>query len=132
MKVRINIMALAFIAYLMALGALCFMRGDTMPDVSVVWWGIPADKVAHFLMFVPFTPLAYLTFRKKKSQFWKKGLLLTCLAAIGFALAYLTEIIQGRLKYRAYEVEDFHFDGYGLALGYLIVAIALLIKKSRK
>ena len=132
MKVRINIMALAFIAYLMVLGALCFMRSNTLPDVSVVWWGIPADKAAHFLMFVPFTPLSYLTFRKKRSQFWKKVLLLTCMAAIGFAFAFLTEVIQGRLKYRAYEIEDFHFDGYGLALGYLIVAIALLIKKSRK
>lgn len=125
-------MALAFCAYLAALATLCFMRGDTMPDVSVVWWGIPADKAAHFLMFIPFVPLSYLTFRNKRSSFCKKTMLLTCMLAIGSALAYLTEIIQGSLKYRSYEVMDLQYDGYGLLLGFLIIAIGILIKKLRK
>ncbi len=111
---------------------LCFMHGDSMPDISGTWLGLPADKVAHFIMFVPFMPLSYLTFSKDQSSFGTKFTVLTILLAIGLGLAYCTEIIQERLKFRSYESKDLLFDGLGLSSGYIIIALGLIIKKSRK
>ena len=132
MRIRINIMSIAFCMYLAAVAVLCFMHGDSMPDMSGTWFGLQKDKVAHFLMFLPFTPLSYLTFRKKSSPIWTKILVLTLMLLIGAALAYSTEIIQERLKYRSYETSDLMSDGIGLAAGYTTIIIGLIIKKSRK
>lgn len=132
MKVRINIMSIAFCIYLAAVAVLCFMQGDSMPDMSGTWFGFPKDKVAHFLMFLPFTPLSYLTFRSKSSSFWIKIMILTLMLAIGAGLAYSTEIIQERLKYRSYQTTDLIADGLGLSIGYVVIVSGLIIKKSRK
>lgn len=132
MKVRINIMSIAFCIYLAAVAMLCFMQGNSMPDMSGTWFGLPKDKIAHFMMFLPFTPLSYMTFRRKSSSFWIKVMLLTLMLAIGAGLAYSTEIIQERLKYRSYQTTDLIADGLGLSIGYVVIASGLIIKKSRK
>lgn len=132
MKVRINIMSIAFCIYLAAVAVLCFMHGDSMPDMTGTWFGFEKDKVAHTLMFLPFTPLSYLTFRRKSSSFWIKILILTLMLTIGAGLAYSTEIIQERLKYRSYETQDLIADGIGLSIGYVVITIGLIFKKSRK
>lgn len=132
MKVRINIMSIAFCIYLAAVAVLCFMHGDSMPDMTGTWFGFEKDKVAHTLMFLPFTPLSYLTFRRKSSSFWIKILILTLMLTIGAGLAYSTEIIQERLKYRSYETQDLIADGIGLSIGYVVITIGLILKKSRK
>jgi VanZ family protein len=129
MKVRINIMSIAFCVYLAAVAVLCFMQSDSMPDMSGTWFGFPKDKVAHFLMFLPFTPLSYLTSRSKSSSFWIKIMILTLMLAIGAGLAYSTEMIQERLRYRSYETKDLMSDGIGLAVGYAVIATGLIIKK---
>lgn len=131
MKTRINIMAIAFTMYLTAVAVLCFMHGNSLPDMADTWWGIPADKAAHFLMFLPFTPLSYMTFRRKGSAFRTKIMILTLMLAIGSGLAYTTEIIQERLSYRSYETKDLISDGLGLATGYIVIALGLIIKKTR-
>ena len=132
MKIRVNIMSIAFCIYLAAVALLCFMQGDSVPDMSGTCLGLPKDKIAHCLMFLPFTPLSYLTFRNKHSSFLKKLLILTLMFLIGVGIAYSTEVIQERLKYRAYETKDLMSDGVGLAIGYVIIATRLIIKKSRK
>ena len=132
MRVRINIMSIAFCIYLAAVAVLCFMHGDSMPDMTGTWFGFEKDKVAHTLMFLPFTPLSYLTFRRKSSSFWIKILILTLMLTIGAGLAYSTEIIQERLKYRSYETQDLIADGIGLSIGYVVITIGLIFKKSRK
>ena len=132
MRVRINIMSIAFCIYLAAVAVLCFMQGDSMPDMTGTWFGLPKDKVAHLLMFLPFTPLSYMTFRRKTSSFWTKILILSIMLTIGASLAYATELIQEKLKYRSYETKDLMCDGIGLAVGSLVIAIGLIFKKSRK
>jgi glycopeptide antibiotics resistance protein len=129
MKVRINIMSIAFCVYMAAVAVLCFMKSDSMPDMSGTWFGFPKDKVAHFLMFLPFTPLSYLTFRSGNSSFWTKIMMLTLMLTIGAGLAYSTEMIQEKLNYRSYETKDLMFDGIGLAVGYAVIATRLIIKK---
>ena len=133
MKIRINIFAIVFCIYMAAVAMLCFMHGDGLPDMSKTWFGLPSDKVAHFLMFLPFTPLAYLTFRRKRSSLWTKMAVLTLMLVIGGGLAYGTEIIQERLSYRTYEATDLIVDCIGLAAGYAVVALKIIIfKNSRK
>ena len=133
MKIRINIFAIVFCIYMAAVAMLCFMHGDRLPDMSGTWFGLPSDKVAHFLMFLPFTPLAYLTFRRKRSSLWTKMVVLTLMLVIGGGLAYGTEIIQERLSYRTYEATDLIVDCIGLAAGYAVVALKIIIfKNSRK
>lgn len=132
MKTRINIMAVVFCLYLAAVAVLCFAHADKVPDMSDKWWGIPSDKAAHFLMFLPFTPLSYMTFRRKNGSFWRKMLVLTTMLLIGAMIAFLTEIVQDRLSSRSYETKDLLADGIGLITGYAAIASGLLIKKSRK
>lgn len=115
-----------------AVAVLCFMQGDSVPDMSGTWLGLPKDKVAHFLMFLPFTPLSYLTFRNKRSSFWTKILILTLMFIIGSGIAYSTEIIQERLKSRSYETADLMSDVLGLTVGYVVIASRLISKKFRK
>ena len=51
-----------FFLYLAAVAFLCFMHVDKLPDVQKFIFGIPTDKIAHFLMFLPFPILAYLAY----------------------------------------------------------------------
>ncbi len=134
MKARlINIVAaIAFCLYLTAVALLCFMHGEDLPTLTGTWFGLPADKVAHFSMFFPFIPLAFFTFNSKKAKLGNSMCLLIILMLIGGATAYATEIIQEKLSYRSYEAEDFFLDCIGLAAGYIIITTWLIFKHSRK
>lgn len=132
MKVKNIIMPLLFCLYLTGVALLCFMHGEALPQFSKTVLGLPADKVAHFAMFLPFLPLSYFTFRKKRHSRFAKLSLLTVLLALGAGTAYLTEIIQEHLGYRSYEIKDFHIDCMGLGVGYVLITIGILLRKSRK
>lgn len=126
---RINILAtVAFCIYLAAIGALCFMHGDDLPSINDTWFGIPADKAAHFIMFCPFIPLSYLMFSKSRSSISRDIILLTALMFIGGLTAYATEIIQERLGYRTYDTTDLTSDCIGLSAGCAVTIIGLIIK----
>lgn len=129
---RTNIMAIAFCLYLVTVASLCFLHGDDIPRVTGTWFGMPADKVAHFLMFLPFLPLSFLAIRNKNRQFLASMLILSVLAVIGCGTAYLTEIIQDKLTYRSYDIKDFMSDCGGLAAGYILITLWLTIKHSIK
>ena len=45
-----------FAMYLVAVAVLCFGKFDSSQDVPKSLWGIPTDKVVHFLMFFRFRP----------------------------------------------------------------------------
>ena len=51
-----------FAVYLAAVLVLCFGKFPSSEDVPKYLWGIPTDKIVHFLMFLPFPVLAYLAF----------------------------------------------------------------------
>ena len=132
MKARSIIMPLVFCLYLAGVASLCFLHGEDLPNITGTWFGLPADEVAHFAMFFPFIPLAYIAFRKKKGAKLVNLFILTILLALGVGTAYMTEIIQEKLGYRSYEISDFKTDCIGLAAGYLIIFSGIILKKSRK
>lgn len=130
--IKINIISLLFILYLTALGLLCFLKGDNLPNITGTWFGFRADNVAHALMFLPFIPLSFLSISIKKTNFFKDMALLIILSIVGAVTAYATEIIQGQLKYRTYELKDFMADCVGLAAGFLFITVCLIIWHSIK
>lgn len=131
MKITRLIMPFAFILYLTGVALLCFMHGDRLPDVTGTWFGLPADKVAHIAMFLPFMPLSYFTFRSRKGSILLNLFILSVLLALGAGTAYMTEIIQERLSYRTYDQMDLYADFAGLAAGFSIIVAWIFIKLLR-
>ena len=117
-----------FAVYLAAVAFLCFGRFSNSQDVPTDLWGIPTDKVVHFLMFFPFPLLACLAFggyRGKPGQ----AVLKTALAFLaGCAFAAGTEWVQTRLPYRSGDPVDFQADALALLLSSVIVLLLVLVK----
>lgn len=131
---RINkrIYIAAFIIYLAAVFALCFIKGDNLPEVEKFIFGLPADKAAHFVMFLPFPILASLSFIRKENGIVRNLIVLAILSIIGSCIAYGTEVIQAHTGYRAYEICDFIADAAGIGTGCLAAAAYIIIQNCRK
>ena len=117
--------------YLVAVAVLCFGQFGGSQDLPKVLWGIPADKIAHFLMFFPFPLLACLAsggYRGKPGQ----AVLKTAAAFLaGCAFAALTEWVQTRLPYRSGDPADFRADALALLAGSALVLLLVLAKKRK-
>lgn len=122
-----TIFRILFCIYICAVGFLCFMKPSDMPEFGITWFGLPSDKVAHFMMFLPFPVLAFLSVRKADRSTVSRLLLIAVLFAAGAVIAAGTEILQSLTKYRSYEVKDMLTDFAGLAAGSLMTAISILI-----
>ena len=112
-----------FILYLAAIAFLCFMHADKLPDMQKTFLGIPSDKVAHFLMFLPFPILAFLAYDHATNKFWSALLFAVLTFAVGAGIAWLTEYIQGMLPYRSRDLSDFRADLLALGISTLGVFI---------
>ena len=117
---RRHISAVLFCLYILTVCFLCFTKGEQLPDIPSTWFGLPADKVAHFIMFLPFTPLAYVTFAPGSGGAWRKLAVVSVCTAVGVGLAFATERIQGMLGYRAEDTYDMFSDIIGLTAGALL------------
>jgi VanZ family protein len=123
---------IAFFLYLAAVVWLCFGHFDGMPDVQRSFWGIPTDKIVHFLMFFPFPILAFLAFDGYSAKPWLSVLGTVATFAAGILLAVGTEVGQARLTtYRSGDVNDFKADLLALGISSLIVLL-INIRKLRK
>lgn len=122
----------AFIFYLGAICLLCFMKGDHIPDMNRTFLGLPADKAAHFLMFLPYPILASLSFIDNKSGTGRNITTLTILTIVGFGLAYGTEMLQAHTGHRSYEIGDFIADSAGLLTGMAATIIFIITQNRRK
>ena len=92
---RTNIIAgITFCLYLTTVALLCFLHGDNVPSITGKWFGLPADKVAHFLMFFPFPVLGYCMMWKKGRRIWLDLLIVASTLIMGTGLAFLTEHLQ--------------------------------------
>ena len=131
MKYRTQISLMLFCLYIIAVAVLCFTQGEQLPELPNTWFGLPSDKVAHALMFFPFTILGYLSFTSEENSTLQKVAVLTVLLAVGCGMAYATESIQRVLGYRAYEISDMKADMAGLGLGTLI-SIMFIIFSTKK
>ena len=102
---------------------LCFAKLGGAVRVSPMIFGIPSDKIAHFLMFFPFPILAFLSFdslAKKPAQ----CVIFTLVTLVsGFCFAAGTELVQKWLGYRSADRMDFLADCISMVISSLIVFI---------
>ena len=122
---------IAFAVYLVAVLVLCFAKFPSTDDVPKELWGIPMDKVVHFLMFFPFPLLAYLAFDRYREKRWSAVPWAVVAFLGGGAFAAFTELVQSRLAYRSGDPADFQADALALAAGSVIVLIAILVKHKK-
>lgn len=121
-----------FVVYLVAVAVLCFGKFDSSNDLPKELWGIPADKIVHFLMFFPFPILAFLAFDGYSAKPWLSVLGTVATFAAGILLAVGTEVGQARLTtYRSGDVNDFKADLLALGISSLIVLL-INFRKLRK
>lgn len=118
-----------FIIYIVAVAALCFMKTDGLPQVERTFFGLPMDKVAHFVMFMPFPILATLAFVHKETPSLRAIAVLLLILAVGAGAAYGTEQIQSMTDYRSYDITDFYADMAGMGTGALITAAYILMHR---
>ena len=116
-----KIFRILLVLYLISILVLCFANLSSLPDVSNTIFGIEIDKVAHFLMFLPFPALFYLSFEGKAAALIGAGIL------AGLSVAGTTEWVQSFLTYRSMDLADFFADTAGLLSGALLTGAAVAI-----
>ena len=123
---------IVFLVYLVVLLVLCFGQFSSTQDVPKFMWGIPTDKIVHFLMFLPFPILAYLAFDRFQGKRGSSLLWTAVVFGAGILLAAGTELGQARLTtYREGDPNDFLSDLLALAVGSVIVLIVILVKPKK-
>ena len=122
---------IVFVVYLVAVAVLCFGNFPDSHNAPKELWGIPFDKVVHFLMFFPFALLAYLAFDRYKGQSWSSVLWAALAFLAGCAFAAGTELVQSRLPWRTGDPADFRADALALGIGPLIVLLFVLAKPKK-
>lgn len=120
---------ISFCLYLAAVAYLCFAKPEDVPHLPEYWFGIPADKLGHLLMFMPFPFLGYLAFSNEETNLRRKVLLLTGLLAAGAAIAVATEQVQALLQYRTADIDDLVADAIGIFCGGVATFIYITLKK---
>ena len=132
MSTKTILARILFFLYLAAIAFLCFMHADKIPDMQKTLFGIPTDKVAHFLMFLPFPILTFLAFDHVTNKVWSAVLFAVLTFAVGAAIAWGTEYIQGMLPYRSRDVADFRADLLALGISTLGVFITDLVNLPKR
>ncbi len=132
MSTKTILARILFVVYLAVIAFLCFMHADKIPDMQKTLFGIPTDKVAHFLMFLPFPILTFLAFDHVTNKVWSAVLFAVLTFAVGAAIAWGTEYIQGMLPYRSRDVADFRADLLALGISTLGVFITDLVNLPKR
>ncbi len=120
-----KIFRILLVLYLISILVLCFANLSSLPDVSNTIFGIEIDKVAHFLMFLPFPALFFLSFEGKAAALIGAGVL------AGLSVAGTTEWVQSFLIYRSMDLADFFADTAGLLSGALLTGAAVAIFRKK-
>lgn len=128
---QLVIARILFAMYLVAMAVLCFGKFESSQDMPRELWGIPTDKVVHFLMFFPFPALAYLAFDRYKGNRSSSFLWAGVAFLAGCAYAAVTELIQSRLSYRSGDPVDFQADFLALAACSVFILIIILLKHKK-
>lgn len=132
MSTKTILARILFVVYLAAIAFLCFMHADKLPEMQKTLFGIPADKVAHFLMFLPFPILAFLAYDHVTNKFWSALLFSVLTFVVGAAIAWGTEYIQGMLPYRSRDVADLRADLLALGVSTLGVFITDVVNLPKR
>jgi VanZ like family. len=121
MRKRNIIGSVLLVAYLAAVAYCCLGRFSSVPSVPTSFFGIPTDKIVHFVMFFPFPILAFLTFDRHTTKPWHSILMASVAFLAGCLIAGGTEIAQSFTDYRSCDKLDFLSDVLSLALSSVIV-----------
>lgn len=121
-----------FAIYVICVLVLCLKHFKQLPDVPTFFLGIPTDKWAHFLMFLPFPVLSRFSLDFKGAKYRKKVLSAFAILAAGCLFAALTEYLQGLTPYRTTEILDFVADSAGMGLSTISVLIFDLIHRNEQ
>ena len=114
-----------FILYLGALVYLCFGNPAAVFDVPRSLWGIPIDKVIHFLMFFPYPFFAQAAFYFKNR--WR-SLVFVIITGIIFCFAF--ELLQDKITtYRTSDSWDLFYNVAAVTAGSSIIALFTFFKK---
>lgn len=117
------------LVYFVTVAYLCFGHFDNLPQVSRYIFGIPTDKVVHFVMFLPFPILVFLAIDRFTTKPWHSLLMMCGTFLVGCMLAAGTEYGQSLLTYRSCDVKDFRADMIALSISSLIVFIIDILKQ---
>ena len=131
-KERHYISIVLFCMYILAVGIMCFIRPDEIPELGMNWMDVPVDKIVHFLMFIPFPSLAHSAMIPKEYGLVKQSLYIIAIAVLGTGTAYATEQIQDALGYRTYELNDLIADIAGIAAGSAVTLAHIALKTKKK
>ena len=122
---------LILLGYFAAVAYLCFGHFDNLPHVERMFFGIPADKIVHFLMFFPFPVLLFLAVDRFTTKPWHSILMMCVAFVLGCILAGATEYGQSLLAYRSCDISDFRADAIALAISSLLVFTVDILKQTR-
>ncbi len=120
------IFRIIFLIYIAAVAYACFGNFTNVPNLTRAWLGIPNDKILHFLMFLPFPILMYLSFGHKRKNPWRAMPGVIGIFIIGCLIAAGTEVGQSFLSYRSCDPTDFVADSLALLISSLTVFIMKL------
>ena len=124
---RRHMAILLFAFYLAAVAYLCFLKPGSIPVLQQFIFGIPTDKVIHFIMFLPYPILAYISFRPDRMEGLTHLLALIAIIAVGAAMAMGVERLQIAAG-RNYDIKDFYANIAGMAAGAAITLIFILAR----
>ena len=127
MEKKIKRISLAlFCIYILAVVALCVIQTEELPELPKYFLGIPFDKIAHFIMFLPFVILGYTAFMPIEKGILRKIAVLGIFVVTGCVFAFSTEKLQAMTAYRSYEITDMAADASGLLFGFLITLVYIV------
>lgn len=124
---RRHMAILLFAFYLAAVAYLCFLKPGSIPVLQQFIFGIPTDKVIHFIMFLPYPILAYISFSPDRKEVLTHMLALIAIIAVGAAMAMGVERLQIAAG-RNYDIKDFYANIAGMAAGAAITLIFILAR----
>ena len=121
---------IGLLIYLGAVFTLCLINMESVAELPKDFLGIPLDKWAHFIMFLPYPILIYGSFHGITSRPYGHITMLGIIIFSGILLAGGIEILQGMTEYRSMEIFDLAADLLGLfASSFLILCASAIYNK---
>ena len=120
------------LVYLGMVAWCCFGHFDGLPQVERTFFGIPSDKVVHFIMFLPFPFLCFKAFDHLATTPVRAVLIIGAILVIGCAIAAGTEIIQAILPDRTEDIKDFAADTAALCLTSVATLVLHLVNRRNR
>ena len=124
---RRHLAILLFALYLATVAYLCFLKPGSIPVLRQFIFGIPTDKIIHFMMFLPYPFLAYTSFRPDRKGICAHLIVLAAILIVGAAMSMGVERLQIAAG-RNYDIKDFYANIAGMAAGAAITTVFIFAR----